>query len=469
MKTTVAGGLGVMLLAVLVGLAIPKPEDVPSPEKHDLPQATVLPDISIWHWSSGRTLSDAERADLTALPVATFMQWAGSIDLVNGIPKWNSRGGAVRGLDAVPRWSVMRIEVRCLPLLGTPAVDALVALVIQKVPPGSAGLQIDCDSPIRLLPAYGNFLAAVRKRLPPNMGFSCTGLLSWLSSQDLGTTLTAVDWWVPQCYSTSVPKDPAKANRLSGGGDVTRVIECCEALQKPYRIGLPTFEQVTWWNPDHTLRNAAVSVSLEELLAAGLVPVVQKAVEERLLRFEIPADVSVGSLRLQAGSTLLCGQPTVAGLSTRMHDVRAAAKTYFRGMSLFRLAGNGDLPALSTAQLVAADQGAVVASDITWRWSGAPGSWSLTLSNRGLADLVAITDPLCVVVDATCEVQAPILAGGIQLFPSLAGEPVAPAHATDVLIKIPFLRAGHDVTLPAFICTNISAPSCHLRIAKGLP
>lgn len=466
MKVVAGVGFAVVLTAFLVAMAIPK-------SFHELPVEVTptapAPDISIWHWSNSRIVTETERAQLTALPVAAFMQWTGSIDLVNGMPKWNSRGGSVRGMDSIPRWSVIRIEVRCLPLLGTQDVEKLVDLVIQKIPPTSVGLQIDCDSPIRLLPAYGKFLMSVRQRLPSTVGLSCTGLLSWLSSPELGKTLAAVDWWVPQCYSTSVPKDPAKAIRLAGGGDVTRAVARCEALQKPYRIGLPTFEQVTWWNPDRTLRNAAVSISLEELLAAGLVPVVQPASEERIMRFEIPTDITVGSLRLLAGSTLLCGQPTVAGLASRLRAVRAAAGSYFRGVSLFRLPGIGDLPALSTAQLLAAEENISPATEITWRWSGGPGSWSLTLINSGVVDLVAITDPVGVMVDASAEVPSTMYAGGIQMFPSLDGEPVAPAHAREILIKIPFLRAGHEVILPLYSVMNQTTPSCRLRESKRIP
>ncbi len=433
------------------------------------------PDVQLWQWSSAKTLSGDEVRELNALPVAAFMQWIGSIDLVAGAPRFAARGGAVRGLATVPRWSVIRIEVRCLPLLGTAQAVQLAALVASRVQPGCTGLQLDVDVPLRLLPAYGAFLTEVRQRLPDGTGLACTGLVSWLSSPDLASALRPVDWWVPQCYSTSVPKDPTTAVRLAGGGSLERVMARCEALHRPYRIGLPTFEQVTWWNPDRSVHNAAVSVALEDLLAAGLQPLSQPSPEERLLRFIIPTDTTVGTLRFPAGSILLTGQPTVAGLALRLRTIRSLAGPWFRGVALFRLAGTADLPALSTAQVLAALQAAAVptasatpagaSSDIPaldLHWSGRSGAWELTISNRSTNDLLAFSAPCRVIIDGVCEAPLGVLAGGIRCVPALAGVPVGPAHSDGLLVTVPFLRAGFAVTLPPLAIVSPSAPDCRL-------
>lgn len=425
--------------------------------------------IYLWQWSGARALNTGEAADLQTLPTEAFLQWVGSVDLANGQPTFARRGGSVRGLDTIARWSVIRIEVRCLALLGTPAAARLAEVVAQHLPPGSAGLQIDADVPVRRLADYGTFLADVHRQLPSGTGLSCTGLLSWLASPDLATALAEVDWWVPQCYSTSVPADPTRATRLAGGGDVARVVARCEALQRPFRIGLPTFEQVTWWNPDRTLHTAALSVALEDVLAAGLIPIPQFSNEERLVRFDLATDTVVGSAHLPAGSVLLTGQPTVTGLAERMHAARVAAGAWYRGVCLFRLPGEHDLPALSTAQLVAADRRQTSAAQLSWHWSGGPGAWELRLDNTGDDDLQAFTVPVRLAIAGRCEAPLAILPGGIRCQPARGGVPVAPAHADGLLVSIPFLRSGHAISLPPLALSDLHEPSCQLVTTEVAP
>ena len=113
-----------------------------------------------------------------------------------------------RGLPPAYEYVAVRRMETDLPL--TPAVaaavvddyKALVADAGPRVP--ITGLQIDYDSPARLLDAYGVFLAQLRQRLPPSDRLSITALLDWFRPYaGIDRVLHAVDEFVPQFYDTA--------------------------------------------------------------------------------------------------------------------------------------------------------------------------------------------------------------------------------------------------------------------------
>lgn len=406
--------------------------------------AGEAPDIQVWHWSGPRTLAPDEETALAGIPVATILEWSGRVSVHHHKPVFTNHGGQVTGLAKAKRWAVVRIDSDCTPLLRDKP-DALVAVIAKQLRKGAVGLQIDCDVPTKLLVDYADFLIALRQALPPRTGLACTGLLSWLDDPALVKVVAAVDWWVPQAYSTGLPSQPTQARTLVGGGDLTAVTKACEALGRPYRIGLPTFEQVSWWRPNDQLGAAALRVELEDLFAAGITGEPLAGDNERIWRFRLTRPARLSVINLPPDALVVVGQPTVAGLHQRMATVRAVAGPWFRGISLFRLAAPDDLGALSCAQLAAAVRGVAVAPAVTSRWRGAPGSWTGEIRNAGTDDLIQATFSIGAVADLP-----PVpFAGGISLVPAAHGQPVALPHADSMLLRIPFLRAGRAVVLPA--------------------
>jgi hypothetical protein len=146
--------------------------------------------------------------------------------------------------------------------------------------------------------------------------------------------------------------------------------------------------------------------------------------------------------------------------------LRAAAGPWCRGVSLFRLASPGDLPCLSTVQLRAAWQRSLgdvdappsPSPEISWCWEGGPGAWSLRLANQGLADLVTPERPLQLAI--AWSGPTPILSPPLRALPAFEGEPASPAHATGILVQIPFLRAGADLALPPLADFGAEPPDC---------
>lgn len=434
--------------------------------------------LQVWNWTTTRRLASDEAADLVAMSTQAVCWWCGSVEREGGAPRFHVRGGRLLGGSALQEWPVIRVEPSCSPLLET-APDEIAAAVLigwqraQVVGMQMAGLQIDWDVPSRLLPSYARFLERLRAALPHGTGLSCTGLVTWLDAPGIAAVARAVDWWVPQCYSADLPTDPAIAEALVGRIDVGAVTVRCEKLGRPFRVGLPTFEQASVWSADGHLLAAAVPIATEEALAAGLVcdPPDQHGDDaERLLRFRVRSATSLAGRQLPVDARLLIGQPTVKSLRAQIDIVRAKAQQWCVGISLFRMPRPGDMPCLSTRQLRAAWTGTAettsVSEGLRRSWRRDDGTWTLVLANPGLTDQVRVDQPVRLAIDGVPVLGA--LPAPLRLTSAIDGIPVGPAHATGSLLLIPFLRAGTAVTL-AFTAVGEHPPACRDLSAEETP
>jgi hypothetical protein len=83
-----------------------------------------------------------------------------------------------------------------------------------------AGLQIDFDAATRSLDSYAEFLAALRRRLPPRYRLSITGLMDWSANGDpaaLDRLAGTIDEVVVQTYQgrATIPGYAAYVERLA--------------------------------------------------------------------------------------------------------------------------------------------------------------------------------------------------------------------------------------------------------------
>jgi hypothetical protein len=123
------------------------------------------------------------------------------------------------------------------------------------------GVEIDYDCPTSRLPAYTDFLAALRPKLG-RTPLSITALPTWIGSRDLDALLALPDDSVLQVHAVQAPQaglfDPAVADRW--------VDEFATHTRKPFRVALPTYGSRVSWNEDGSL--LAVE-SERSTLAAG--------------------------------------------------------------------------------------------------------------------------------------------------------------------------------------------------------
>lgn len=150
-------------------------------------------------------------------------------------------------------WLVVRYEGH-----GVPAPKAIAPMLqslqrVQFYPDGRrrqlkiAGLQLDIDSPTRLLPEYAKFLGEVRKGLPPGFELSITALLDWFrDGTAINDVIAQVDEFVPQFYDVE-----NSSQRKSGGGIAAPFVAAkwgpvFNRFKKRFRIGISTFGRVKY-------------------------------------------------------------------------------------------------------------------------------------------------------------------------------------------------------------------------------
>jgi hypothetical protein len=425
--------------------------------------------LQVWNWTATRRLTGEEAQELGQLPLQAVCRWCGTIDAEDGAPVFHTRGGRLLGGPRCEEWPVIRIQPGCAHFLDQAPAQIAAAVMTgwrlsQVEGVAMAGVQIDWDVPSRLLPAYADLLLRVRALLPRGVGLSCTGLVTWLDAPGIARVAAAVDWWVAQCYSTDVPADPGHATALVSRAPVATVTERCEGLGRPFRIGLPTYEQASLWDATGELLAAALPLSLEQALAAGFAGVAlapERAQGERLAAFRIQETTTCAGLRLPAGALLVVGEPTVASLHAQIEAVRSHARRWCAGISLFRMPRPGDLPCLTARQLRAAwwppAPAPAAGSGLSWSWERQGGIWTLTIANDGLSDAVHIEHGLRLAIEgvgAAAEVPE-----GLRLVPARDGIPVGPSHATGVILLVPFMRAQARITV-TFAAAGERKPTC---------
>lgn len=109
-----------------------------------------------------------------------------------------------------------------------------------------AGVEIDYDCATSKLPAYRDFLAALKSRLGPDSALSITALPTWLNSPELDALLKMADESVLQVH--------AVLNPAQGLFDAKRAHAWLNAFadrtQKPWRVALPTYGSRVAWDED---------------------------------------------------------------------------------------------------------------------------------------------------------------------------------------------------------------------------
>ncbi len=110
-----------------------------------------------------------------------------------------------------------------------------------------AGLEIDHDGGTVRLPAYANYLAALRSALP-GVRLSITALPAWLRSPDLAAVLAQVDESVLQLHAVRNPR----AGLFDGALALQWVDDYARRSDKPFRVALPTYgSRVSWDTQGH--------------------------------------------------------------------------------------------------------------------------------------------------------------------------------------------------------------------------
>ncbi|HEX4945186.1 MAG TPA: DUF3142 domain-containing protein [Blastocatellia bacterium] len=225
------------------------------------------------------------------------------------------------------------------------------------------GLQLDFDAPTRLLPQYANTLRHLRELLPPNIKLSITGLPTWANSHDIKPVLTTVDFWIPQCYGTTIPTHVKQRIPISSPSEVARTITKMRRLDKPFYAGLSAYSYAILYAKDGGLLElrgdldpawAAHHTSLELIERQAF----KGEASEMRYVYRAKSDVVLDGLIIKAGESLVFDLPSAASLRASARAVRENAGEQLLGICVFRVPMANDETTLSSGEIAAALQDA---------------------------------------------------------------------------------------------------------------
>ena len=337
--------------------------------------------IAFWAWrSAAPNDEDLQRAISETQAQSLFLR-AGQIDY---------EGGELRRIRAVTGTLPQKIEIHlvynatrsCLAAFEKlDANDLALAIsgayaedVARAARDGASvqGVQLDIDVPTRLLAGYERILRAVRASLPQGTRLSITGLLTWMDSPALKSTLSAVDFWMPQCYGATIPESLNRSISISSPSVVSRAIARVRALDRPFYAGLSAYGYAIHYarngslvtlrgdmNPSLVAANSNFELverrPFDETGECGDQPAI--ASEWRYV-YRARSDCIVDGVWVKAGESMMLDMSSVASLRESAREVREQAGDLLLGICVFRLPMQGDPTTLTIREIACALSGA---------------------------------------------------------------------------------------------------------------
>lgn len=441
-------------IAFAVGLAGAWPDTAaPGPPP---PPPAGFP-IDYWDWGVNRTLSTAERQALDLMGGSEVFSLCGMIQPWRDEWLWEPQGRPSSPIPGRRQHLVVRIDSAIARQMDAGIAARLIPLVVdgwtRNRNAATVGIQIDCDVPTKRLAAYAEVMRTLRAALPEGTHLSVTMLLDWAYSRDLPVLMESVDAVVPQFYNAYLPIDLSGQTPLVGGDDLERVVKKMEAIGRPYRIGLGTYEQCSLYDPSGTLVRPAIPLSPEQVLNAGGVADRVLRGDENVLIVRMPKATKIGNHQLTTGQVLAFACNTPTGLSKRLAALRRLAPRHCAGVVLFRLPGNEVTHSLSLAQVAAAATSKIRPAQVIARLEPLGNRhYALIVSNQGDEDFIDFTNPARVLIQVPgAEIQATRLpADGF----AIAREVTTAGRRDGLDLYIGLLRAGEVLTIEDLLITT---------------
>jgi hypothetical protein len=358
--------------------------------------------IVFWSWRTQTPSDDEVHKVFTSTGAKILFQRAGQFDLVDG--KIKRIRPAIGKFPSIFQthlvYNATRRLLRDLEELDNDEIAASIAGTFRHDVEMAktddvriVGLQLDFDIATRLLPKYAEFLGDLVGLLPKNTELSITGLPTWVSSSDLGTVLSEVDFWIPQLYGAAVPTKVNQKVPISSAEEVKLWVKQIRELEKPFYAGLAAYGYSILYAKDGTLVELRGDLDPVNALQTSDFEFVDLhdfsnrfARGETRYTYRAKKDIVLDGLIINEGETLVFQTPSVESLRAAARAVRENAGDVLRGICLFRLPTETDRTSMTVEEITAAvfDRPAELQTELTLRMAS-DGRLALVATNTGSA------------------------------------------------------------------------------------
>jgi hypothetical protein len=209
------------------------------------PSVTLTQDAYIWqrHWTPAVPHAMQASGDLVRVWRVLAAELDNTGNWTDITPDWTALNAGKQRVVMV-----MRIGGQLNDLQGPVSIAHAVALTKRWQQAGVqiAGVEIDHDCATARLPAYAQFITALRQQLNPAVPLSITALPTWLESPALDGVLAAADEAVLQVHAVLNPKQGLFDARLAR----TWLAAFAKHTGHPWRLALPTYSTRVSWDAD---------------------------------------------------------------------------------------------------------------------------------------------------------------------------------------------------------------------------
>jgi len=289
-------------------------------------------ETEFWVWQRSEPLSEAERAELSAQGVRTIYWQTGELENAGETWRWKARfavpPAGLGGLRFVP---VVRLESRAKSPFSEKSLESLLG-ALSDVTKGAAELQIDYDSPDRLVDEYAAALKKIHALAPR---LTITALPGWSRGPVLRVLEGSVDELLPMLYDFE--PDPtvegASPLPLLVPEKLERSLEEWSHCRIAWSAGLPSFARVTLFDPSGKSRGHIRDWSWDDLCFNRSLATLRPTALGVTV-FNAKAATRVTNTPVKLDQLLAVRWPDRAGLIRVIDRVK---KTNARGLVFFRL------------------------------------------------------------------------------------------------------------------------------------
>jgi hypothetical protein len=437
--------------------------------------------VAFWSWrADAPSQEDVERAVKATGAKEIFLR-AGQFDLKDGtVRRIRSIEGAFpRGVRLHLVYNATRELLldfeQIEPAIMAAAVAHAFANDVESAARSGAmvdGLQLDFDSPTRLLARYADVLRATREQLPPQIRLSITGLPTWMDSIELTKLLAVVDFWAPQFYGGEIPQRIDRLVPISSPRAVARDVARARKLGKPFYAGLAAYGYALLYSmkgdliamrgdldptsvaANHDFEQVDLTTFERRPGSSATYADGPRATEWRYV-FCALRDTNLQGLSVRSGERIAFDLPSSESLRTSVRGVREEAGNKLLGILLFRLPGREDPTTLNVEQISAALADKEAEARIEVQASSSRDQLTIRATNAGATGAMFSEDAFSITMPVRSgSIRGVASLDGFDSFETLCGDasneqslrPCSAARANVVRLKASSFICGANVS-----------------------
>jgi hypothetical protein len=283
-------------------------------------------------------------------------QWVGPKTPFSVVLVYNFDSGLLSHFGTLNLDDTSRTMIRAISASSKVAVSAGVRV---------EGVQLDIDSPTRLLPRYASLLHLVHQGLDRSWTFSATALSSWLKSKHVDDIAKEVDFLAPQFYESEVAMTDDKPSTIADLDALKDGLGRAGSLSVPFYAGVAGYGHSLLYDergrlaavyrslsPEDALRHASFAFQSDTPLdKSGAQATASNYLGEDKLTLQA---VRPGRGGKGLGYKLVFDLPNTQVLDREARMVQEEAPANCRGMIIYRLPQENDSFALALSSAASA-------------------------------------------------------------------------------------------------------------------